>query len=147
MQILSSLVCFLQRFISASGGTRLSTPNCHLAPTVKHTGQESRIRRWIMWTFQMLIISAVKICTVKTDSASGELHLPEPERALSLDPILSPRLPTGAGLCPWTQLGNFVPVWFLLTKTKTKMVKNEKITKSLTKTKTKTKRWWKLKPN
>ena len=30
-------------------------------------------------------------------------------------------------------------VWFSLTKTKTKMVKNEKITNSLTKTKTKTK--------
>ena len=36
-------------------------------------------------------------------------------------------------------------VWFLWTKTKTKMVKNEKITNSLTKTKTKTKKWWKLK--
>ena len=35
------------------------------------------------------------------------------------------------------------PVWFSLTKTKT--VKNEKITNSLTKTKTKTKKWWKLK--
>ena len=34
-------------------------------------------------------------------------------------------------------------VWFSLTKTK--MVKNEKITNSLTKTKTKTKKWWKLK--
>ena len=39
------------------------------------------------------------------------------------------------------------PVWFSLTKTKTKMVKNEKITNSLTKTKTKTKKWWKLKRN
>ena len=38
-------------------------------------------------------------------------------------------------------------VWFSLTKTKTKMVKNEKITNSLTKTKTKTKKWWKLKRN
>ena len=37
------------------------------------------------------------------------------------------------------------PVWFSLTKTK--MVKNEKITNSLTKTKTKTKKWWKLKWN
>ena len=36
-------------------------------------------------------------------------------------------------------------VWFSLTKTK--MVKNEKITNSLTKTKTKTKKWWKLKRN
>ena len=34
-------------------------------------------------------------------------------------------------------------VWFSLTK----MVKNEKITNSLTKTKTKTKKWWKLKRN
>ena len=32
-----------------------------------------------------------------------------------------------------------VPVWFSLTKTKTKMAKNEKMTNSLTKTKTKTK--------
>ena len=38
-------------------------------------------------------------------------------------------------------------VWFSLTKTKTKMVKNEKITNLLTKTKTKTKKWWKLKRN
>ena len=36
-------------------------------------------------------------------------------------------------------------VWFSLTKTK--MVKNEKITNSLTKTKTKTKKWSKLKRN
>ena len=40
-----------------------------------------------------------------------------------------------------------ITVWFSLTKTKTKMVKNEKITNSLTKTKTKTKKWWKLKRN
>ena len=39
------------------------------------------------------------------------------------------------------------PVWFSLTKTKTKMVKNEKITNSLTKTKTKTKKWGKRKRN
>ena len=39
------------------------------------------------------------------------------------------------------------PVWFSLTKTKTTMAKNEKITKSLTKTKTKTKKCWKLKQN
>ena len=36
-------------------------------------------------------------------------------------------------------------VWFSLTKTKTKMVKNEKITNSLTKTKTKTKKMMKTK--
>ena len=39
----------------------------------------------------------------------------------------------------------FVAVWFSLTKTK--MVKNEKITNSLMKTKTKTKKCWKLKRN
>ena len=39
------------------------------------------------------------------------------------------------------------PVWFLSTKPKTKMVKNEKITNLLTKTKTKTKKIWKLKRN
>ena len=45
------------------------------------------------------------------------------------------------------QLSDRCAVWFSLTKTKTKMVKNEKITNSLTKTKTKTKKWWKLKWN
>jgi len=38
-------------------------------------------------------------------------------------------------------------VWFSLTKTKTKITRNEKITISLTKTKTKTKKYWKLKLN
>ena len=42
----------------------------------------------------------------------------------------------------WTYL---LAVWFSLTKTKTKMMKNEKITNSLTKTKTKTKKMMKTK--
>ena len=43
------------------------------------------------------------------------------------------------------QWSSLIAVWFSLTKTK--MVKNEKITNSLTKTKTKTKKWWERKWN
>ena len=56
------------------GGAKL--PKCRLAPTVKHTGQESGRKL----CFQILIVSAVKISKqcLQTASASGGLRPPRP---------------------------------------------------------------------
>jgi len=79
--------------VMPSVGVRLVGTKPHkmwLSPPPHHERDWSRIRWWIVRNFQIVIVSAVKICKqcLQADSASEA---------------------GGSGLCPWTPLGDFRP--------------------------------------